>query len=290
MPLPVWLSRFFRPHQPLPAGMHSLQTETQGAPHRLHLRIEPDGNGLLIVDAATILHLNQTAAEYAFHLVHNTPPQQAARRIARRYRVSLRQARSDYERFREQVYTLLQRPDLDPVQFIGLERAAPYSRQVTAPYRLDCALTYRLPEGQSPLAAPLKRVERELTLAEWQHILDLAWQHGVPHILFTGGEPTLRDDLPDLIAHAEANGQVTGLLSDGLRLADRDYLNTLLQTGLDHLLMVLQPENPAAWEALERILPQDLHTSVHLTLTPQNAARAGEIIKRLADLGANALS
>lgn len=290
MPLPSWLSRFFSPHQPLPAGVHHLQTEVHGAPHRLHLRIEPDGRGVLIVDAATVLHLNQTAAEYAYHLVHATPDREATRQIARRYRVSHRQAQRDLAQFRQQIFTLLERPDLDPVQFIGLERVEPYSQQISAPYRMDCALTYRLPEGQSPLVAPLKRVERELTTAEWQQILDLAWAHGVPHILFTGGEPTLRDDLPDLIIHAEANGQVTGLLSDGLRLAEQDYLDTLLQAGLDHILIALQPENPAAWEALKHIVPQDLHTSVHLTLTPHNAAQAEEIIERLAELGVNALS
>ena len=66
-------------------------------------------------------------------------------------------------------------------------------------------------------------------------MLDKAWAFGIPHITFTGGEPTLREDLPALIAHAEANGQVTGLLTDGLKLADDAYLNSLLQTGLDHL-------------------------------------------------------
>ena len=42
--------------------------------------------------------------------------------------------------------------------------------------------------------------------------MDKAWAAGIPHITFTGGEPTLRDDLPALIAHAEKIGQVTGLL------------------------------------------------------------------------------
>ncbi len=44
---------------------------------------------------------------------------------------------------------------------------------------------------------------------------------GIPHVVFTGGEPTLRDDLPELIAHAERNGQITGLNTNGRRLADR---------------------------------------------------------------------
>ena len=40
---------------------------------------------------------------------------------------------------------------------------------------------------------PIKRVDRELTTDEWGDILDKAWAAGIPHITFTGGEPTLRD-------------------------------------------------------------------------------------------------
>jgi MoaA/NifB/PqqE/SkfB family radical SAM enzyme len=96
--------------------------------------------------------------------------------------------------------------------------------------------------------------------------------------------------LPQLIAHAEKTGQVTGLLTDGLKLADKAYLDVLLQTGLDHLLFLLQPGLPASWQALETIMPQDLYTTVHLTVTPQNVEKAGETLERLAALGVKSLS
>jgi hypothetical protein len=60
--------------------------------YRLHLRLEPDGSGLLIVNASTILHLNQTAAEFAYHLVIRTPEEQVEHEIVDRYRVSHEQA------------------------------------------------------------------------------------------------------------------------------------------------------------------------------------------------------
>ena len=59
------------------------------------------------------------------------------------------------------------------------------------------------PAGTQAEYAPTKRVDRELTTNEWQTIMDKAWAVGIPHLTFTGGEPTLRDDLPALIAHAE---------------------------------------------------------------------------------------
>ena len=283
--------RFFAQREPLPAGIYHYQAPPEAEfPYRLHLRLEPDGSGVLIVNASTVLHLNQTAAEYAYHLVQDNPAEQAAHEIATRYQVSAKQAMSDFQNLKERLLTMIDIPDLDPITFFDFERDDPYAGEITAPYRLDCALTYRLPEGADTEAAPTKRVDRELTTAEWAAIIDKAWEIGIPHLVFTGGEPTLRPDLPKLIAHAEANGQVTGLLSDGLKLADDKYLDRLLQTGLDHLMIVLQPENEASWAALDKVLPQDIHTTVHLTLTPGNAAAASALLERLAGMGVNALS
>ena len=277
--------------QPLPAGIFQYQAPPEADfPYRLHLRLEADGSGILIVNASTVLHLNQTAAEYAYHLVNETTDESAIRQVAARYRISKEQVRQDLDDFQQRIFTLVNLPDLDPVTFLDFERDTPYSGKISAPYRLDCALTYQLPEGADPEAAPTKRVERELTTAEWKNILKRAWGAGIPHVIFTGGEPTLREDLPELIAHAEALGQVSGLLSDGFKLTDPDYLQQLLQTGLDHLMIVLQPENPQTWQAIEAVLPEDLFTTVHLTVTPENAAEITDLIDRLAGLGVTSLS
>jgi organic radical activating enzyme len=276
--------------EPLPAETHTFQSGPDEPPYRLHLRLLKDGSGILIVNAATVLHLNPTAAEYAFHMMRGTAPEETARQIATRYRISRTEALKDYQDFRDRVQTMIHTPDLDPTTYLDFERVAPHSKELTAPLRLDCALTYRLPSGTRAEYAPTKRVDRELTTAEWQTIMDKAWAVGIPHITFTGGEPTLREDLLALIAHAEKVGQVAGLLTDGLKLANKEYLHSLLQTGLDHLLFILQPDNPASWEALQTILPEDLYTTVHLTVTPQNSQDSGNTLERLARLQVKSLS
>jgi hypothetical protein len=244
----------------------------------------------LIVNAATVLHLNPTATEYAYHMMKGGIPEDVARTVASRYNINRSAAQQDYVEFRERIQTMIHTPDLDPVSYLDFERVAPHSQDLSAPLRLDCALTYQLPAGADDSASPTKRVDRELNTEEWKTILDKAWQAGIPHITLTGGEPTLRPDLLEIIAHAELNGQVCGLLSDGLKLADKEYLQTLLQTGLDHLLFILQPDNKASWKALETIMPEDLFTTVHLTLTQSNAAQADEILQKLAKLGVTSLS
>lgn len=276
--------------QPLPVGTYHMQSLQDEKPYRLHLRLRENGSGVLIVNASTVLHLNPTATEYAYHFIRGNAPEEAAKEIAARYRVSKGMALEDYNDFADRIRTLISTPDLDPVSFLDFERVTPHSAALTAPLRLDCALTYRLPADSEPEYAPTKRVSRELSTDEWRTIMDKAWGAGIPHIIFTGGEATLREDLPDLIAHAEKNGQVCGLLTDGLKLADKEYLDLLLQTGLDHLLFLLQPDQDASWIALENIMAEDIFVTVHLTLNEHTAKNAEVTLERLAALGIQSLS
>jgi organic radical activating enzyme len=276
--------------QPIEPGVYHYQAPQEDPEnYRLHLRIETDGSGVLIVNASTVLHLNQTAAEFAYYRVQNLPEEEAVRQLARRYRVSKEQARKDFHDFIERVETLIHQPDLDPVSFLDFDRTEPFTDHISAPYRLDCALTYRLSQDVEG-AAPVERVEQELSAEEWKSVLDKAWSAGIPHIVFTGGEPTLREDLPELIRHAEENGQVTGLMTDGLRLADKEYLQELLLTGLDHLTLILQPDEEQSWQALDNALPEDIFVTVHLTITESSKERIPSLIETLAEKGVKAIS
>jgi hypothetical protein len=295
-----FIKQAFKPGQaeePLPAGVfHYISSPDNPNNHRLHLRLESDGRGLLIINAATVLHLNQTAAEFAYHIVKQTPKAEAARTIQRRYQVSYSDALRDFEDLHEQIDILTDTPDLDPVTYLNMERHTPYTDEISAPYRLDCALTYRVSEGSPPDAAPTKRVDRELTTEEWQQIITKSWQAGIPHLIFTGGEPTMRADLPALIAFAENQGQVTGLLTNGIKLGDSETLQSLLNAGLDHTMIVLQPDDQKNWQSLANFsywaetMDEDLFVAAHLTMTDQNQSEFEGLIGMLADAGISALS
>jgi organic radical activating enzyme len=283
------VKELFSKKEPLPAGIYSYQTPPDAEEqYRLHLRIEPDGRGLLVVNASTVLHLNQTAVEYASHLIKETDPDQVAEEISNRYQVDHEVARKDFDEFYEKVMTLIKTPDLDPVTYLDIERQQPYSEHISAPYRLDCALTYRVGQGSLQEHAPVDRVDKELSTEEWVAILQKAYNVGIPHVLLTGGEPTLREDLPKILAYSEELGLVTGLLTDGLKFQEDDFLNDMLVKGLDHLMIILDPNNQEQWQALGKVLPEDLFTTVHLTYTGEENLQAH--IKRLAEMGANALS
>src|SRR3972149_669604 len=168
------LSDRFSKIESLPTGTYHLKSMLDEKPYRLHLRLHGDGSGILILNASTVLQLNPTAAEYAFHFIKGASPDEAAKQIAARYRVSKGMALEDYNDFVERIHTLITTPDLDPVSFLGFEQAAPHSAELSAPLRLDCALTYRLPAHTQAEYAPVRRVDRELTTDEWKMIIDKA--------------------------------------------------------------------------------------------------------------------
>lgn len=285
------LSRLFPSGEKLeplsPGIIHRMIPENVENPNRFHLRIEPNGNGLLLVNASIVLHLNPTAAEHVYFWLKGFPAGQAAEEIAKRYRVSHTKAFDNQLEIREQVLGLVETPDLDPVLFIGLDRTEPYSEAPPAPYRLDCALTYKCDSSGNYDPLMRARVDAELSLDEWKGILSKAWDAGIPHVTFTGGEPSLSDDLPMLIAHCEALGQVTGLLTNGQRLSDKKYLHALNQAGLDHILITFDPQDEKSVKGLKAALATDIFTAVHLLVEDESAIKT---IDDLAKKGITSIS
>ena len=278
-------------------GIYHYQSDDPTTPtHRFHLRIEKDGSGILILDASSVLHLNKTAAQFAYFLIQGYKADQVSAKIQAHYITQKSQVLNDYRQFREQIFTLLQTPDLDPVQSFGFDSKPQFSENFSAPYRLDIALTYNIQGESLDYSQIHKRVDRELSTAEWKSIIDKSWEFGIPQLTFTGGEPALRDDLAELIQYAENKGQVTGLITNGLKLADQEYLNTLLQAGLDHTMIILEPNNEQSWDSLsnfnywKNVLNEDLFVAAHLTINKNNHTEIKNIITKLSNTDISAIS
>src|SRR5512143_646212 len=212
---------------------------------RVHLRVDPDGTGTLIVNANRVMHLNPTAALMAYLLLEEMPEAQAVATIRKQYRVSAEQARTDLLAIRGQLDELVRPDGACPIHELDIETSMPFSARPSAPYRMDLALTYRCNNNCAHCYNARPRQHPELSTGQWKHILDRLWEIGIPHIVFTGGEPTLRPDLPELIAHAEKNGQITGINTNGRRLKDRDFVQSLVDAGLDHVQITLESNEPA---------------------------------------------
>jgi radical SAM protein with 4Fe4S-binding SPASM domain len=164
----------------------------------------------------------------------------AIKTIQNKYRVKPSQARSDLLTLRHQLSELIRPDGACPIHDLELEINMPFSARPSAPYRMDLAVTYRCNNDCGHCYNARERDFPELTTGQWFKILDELLELGVPHIVFTGGEPTLRNDLPELIHHAETNGQITGLNTNARRLADEKYLRQLIEVGLDHVQITVE--------------------------------------------------
>ena len=131
------------PAPALPPGLYHYDRQSPGERSRVHLRIDPDGSGLLLVNANRVMHLNPTAAFLAYLALEDTTAEQAVKRLRQHYAVPAEQALADYTQIQAQIAELVRPDGACPVHDLDLEIRPPFTARPSAPYRMDLALTYR---------------------------------------------------------------------------------------------------------------------------------------------------
>lgn len=129
--------------------------------------------------------------------------------------------------------------------------AAPAPSCARAPIGLLAELTHRCPLQCPYCSNPLEldRVNTELTTAEWQDVMRQAAALGILQIHLSGGEPTVRKDLEDIVEVAAQSGLYTNLITAGVTLT-RDRLRRLKDLGLDHVQLSIQDVDEANAEKI----------------------------------------
>jgi PqqA peptide cyclase len=109
------------------------------------------------------------------------------------------------------------------------------------PLALLAELTHRCPLQCPYCSNPLEleRASNELTTEEWRRVIAEAAALGVLQIHFSGGEPTARRDLAELVGHAHQAGLYTNLITSGV-LLDAARLDALVAAGLAHVQLSIQ--------------------------------------------------
>ena len=111
------------------------------------------------------------------------------------------------------------------------------------PLSLLAELTYKCPLQcpycSNPLDFAGPRFRRELSTEEWCRVFREAKALGVLQLGLSGGEPTLRADLEDLVREAHGLGLYTSLITSAYRLT-QERLAVLKRAGLDHVQISIQ--------------------------------------------------
>ncbi len=275
---------FFRKPK-VPSGRFTYRGEDKFAGMALQLRIESSGRGVMVISGNRILHLNHTATAYAYYFMQGLPQKEVLAKIRRMYRVGAIQAKADYEKLVYTISTLAQTEKIDPVTFLEIEKEEPFSYQYSAPLRMDMALTFRCQNDCVHCYAGGPHETPELMTEQWKRAIDKLNEVGVFILTFTGGEPTLREDLPELLLYAQNKGMVTGLISNGRKLKDKTYVEALEKSGLDFVQITLESHKPdvhdkmtnavGSWKetvaGIQNAAQSNLYVSTNTTLSKHNA-------------------
>lgn len=281
-------------------GLYTYRVQPGRGSRRIHLRIEEDGSGLVLVDVTDVVHLNATAAGVAKLALEGVPRPQIIHRMWRR-------AGGDSRRLVEHVDAVCRliehlRTTSDTCTTCGLAGvswAPPFSTAVRAPYKADLALSYGCNNACRHCYNPPQRTcMPSLGLREWQRVLRKLADIGIPHVIFTGGEPTLFAGLAELIATADSLGLVTGVNTNGRRLADRRFAQSLADASLGHVQITLESCDATVHDAMtgaasfgetvqgiRNALAVGLHTITNTTLTQRNADPPEPLVDFLFELG-----
>jgi radical SAM protein with 4Fe4S-binding SPASM domain len=295
---------FLKKARPLEKGIYSARIDEPEGNYRLHLRVEEGGRGVLVINASRILHMNQTATEYAKMIVDGLDVDEATRLMRSRYRVKLDTARRDFQKIQDTIHALSRTDLVCPVSYLDVQMIEPDSVSPSAPYRMDIALTYDCENKCAHCYVESKERGEPLTFEQWKEVLDKLWAASIPHVCFTGGEPTMYDDLEGLIEYAEDIGIVTGLITNGRRLADESYTRRLIDAGLDHVQITLESHDenvhdemvgcPGAWketvEGIRNAVKLPLYTMTNTTLLDKNVRDIEKTVEFLASLHVDAFA
>jgi MoaA/NifB/PqqE/SkfB family radical SAM enzyme len=184
------------------------------------------------------------------------------------------------------------------------------AKYMKAPQRMDLLVSPMIEAGEwvCPLHCkgcyathqPAMRIEKALSSEEWKSIIDKCREAGIPQLTFTGGEPTQREDLIELIDHAQWH--VTRLNTNGINLTI-DYAKKLFDANLDALQVTLYSQDAGvhdnlvggkgAWpktvQGIKNALKAGLSVSVNTPLVRMNS-QYEETLKFIHGLGVKYIS
>ncbi|MBO7401579.1 MAG: radical SAM protein [Lachnospiraceae bacterium] len=134
----------------------------------------------------------------------------------------------------------------EPIAYVDLGAYAPYMR---APHRMDLLVSAMTKDGHwncnhqcvhCYAAGQQHAGEKELSTNEWKQIIDKCRTACIPQVTFTGGEPTMRDDLIELIDYAK--WFVSRLNTNGRKLTP-EYCRELQKASLDSVQITFYSAN-----------------------------------------------
>lgn len=139
---------------------------------------------------------------------------------------------------------------------IGTMSIGEYAQYMQAPHRMDLMISSMCKNGvwhcnqkckNCYAAGQIQAETEELSTKQWKEIIDRCRKACIPQLTFTGGEPTLRNDLVELIDYSR--WFVTRLNTNGILLS-KELCRQLYEASLDSVQVTLYSSDKEKHEFL----------------------------------------
>ena len=293
------------PAERRPSGPPDLARVQQGAKQfvestREYVFIRPEDR-LLILRPNRTHHLNRTACDI-LHRLYSQPAvdvKTLADEVAAEYGIGPERVVRDVDELVQTLNALLK----DDICHAPRARLTPFgSHEIKYPVLSEIALTYRCQNkcafcyADSPTRGGRAG---EMTTDEVKTCLDrIRHDAKVPTVSFTGGEPTLRSDLPELIAYAKHDlGMRANLITNGIKCHRAAYSEGLADAGLDSAQISLEGPDAQTHDLVTRhagafektvagvhaLHGAGIHTHTNTTICSDNAGRLLDLVDFIGD-------
>jgi len=176
----------------------------------------------------------------------------------------------------------------------------PVLSEIAVTYRcnLSCKFCYAACGCKKDEAHP------DLPAARLKEALDIiSKEAGVPSVSFTGGEPVMRPELPELVAHAKSLGMWTNLITNGTLLTS-EKVSQLKAAGLDSAQVSIEGGSAgthdrivqssgafdAAVRGVKNLLEAGLRVHTNTTVSALNKDSLPEVVDLVKSLGLDKFS
>lgn len=216
--------------EPIPSGLYPYLHEADGSFTRFHLRVEPDGQGMLLANAAAAARLNPAGVMMVKELLDGASPDDVLEDVLTRFKGASRETvAADLQQVRGLLNNLASPEDNYPIINFNEIRVDVFESQLMAP--LEVSIPLAAPEQINPL-------------------LDKLWDAGIPHVTFLlpeGADPVWATRA---VERAEDVGLIAGVRGRATDLMQPGLLADLAQVGVDHVTVLYAAADPAIHDAL----------------------------------------
>jgi radical SAM protein with 4Fe4S-binding SPASM domain len=269
-------------------------------PHRFHLRVLNDEMSVLNIDAKYLIYLNETGTNYLRLFIEGASIEQIEKYFLKHYTTTREEIKEDFTTLIGRVTDIVSGVGVCPIHQMGVNISE--ISQFEYPLRADFAITYKCNNKCDHCYVGRDASQfSELDLNGVKKLLDALWNIGIPHVALTGGEATLREDLLEIIQYGQNKGFVMGVVTNGRRFSDREFVKKCIKSGLDYVQITLESSDPAihdkmqcingAWnetvQAIRNFTQEKIYCMTNTTICRANVGTLESTIHLLHDLGIN---